>query len=298
MNTTTTTQQSHPQQALMREVMIARTDIILNALYLHRQVTELVRAHGNTIMGTRALKRARLVASIAGCCARRTCLSSGSAMDKVDMQGDWLSSSVAADDAGKFLDSVPHIRARLKAGAAICKELITQCERNRSHSWLTKVFQSQLKGGKIDAATDQLLRNTLDMYHPLSHMARVEYEAWRHVIEPDKTCRCCSELDHTTGRPLTYGIAIETSLITLKALHSLRFADNFWNQILCHHAEPQTVSASKHLALAHMDKYLPHARGLLQNCPLKVAMSMPTTPDEMRHKAELAEDFLMTQRYR
>lgn len=41
---TTTAQQSHPQVALMREVMIARTDVLLNALYLHRRVTELVRA--------------------------------------------------------------------------------------------------------------------------------------------------------------------------------------------------------------------------------------------------------------
>ena len=94
---------------------------------------------------------------------------------------------------------------------------------------------------------------------------------------------------------MTYGIAIELSLITLKALHSLRFADNFWNQILCHHAEPQTVSASKRLALAHMDKYLPHARARCQNCPLKVAMHMPTTPDDIRHKADIAKDFLMTQ---
>lgn len=297
MNTPAAVQQNHPQQALMREVMIARTDIILNALHLHRQVTELVRAHGNT-MGARTLKRAHLVAVITGCCARRTCLSSGSAMDKVDMQGDWLSNPAAAEDARKFLDSAPHIRARLKAGEAICKELITQCERNSPHSWLAKVFQPQLKGGKIDTATDQLLRDTLDTNHSLSSMVRVEQEAWRHVIEPDKACRCCSELDHTTGQPLTYGIAIETSLITLKALHSLRFADNFWNQILCHHAEPQTVSASKHLALSHMDKYLPHARGLLQNCPLKVAMSMPTTPDEMRHKAETAKDILMHLRYR
>lgn len=124
-------------------------------------------------------------------------------------------------------------------------------------------------------------------------MVRVEYEAWRHVIEPDKTCRCCSELDHTTGRPLTYGIAIELSLITLKVLHSLRFADSFWHQ-----AEPQTGSASKHLALAHMDKYLPHARARIQNRPLKAAMFMPITPEAIRHKAELAEDFLMTQRYR
>lgn len=129
-------------------------------------------------------------------------------------------------------------------------------------------------------------------------MARVEYEAWRHVIEPDKTCRYCSELDHTTGRPLTYGIAIETSLITLKALHSLRFADGFWHQILRHQAEPQTVSASKHLALSQMDKYLPHARARIQNHPLKAAMFMPTTPDEMRHKAETAKDILMHLRYR
>lgn len=297
MNTPAAVQQNHPQQALMREVMTMRTDIILNALYLHRQVTELVCTHGNA-MGTRALKRARLVASIAGCCARRTCLSSGNALDKVDMQGDWLSSSVAADDAGKFLDSVPHIRARLKAGEAICKELITQCERNRSHSWLTKVFQSQLKGGKIDAATDQLLRDNLDTNHHLSNMARVESEAWRHVIEPDKACHCCSELDRATGQPLTYGIAIEISIIVLKVLHSLRFADSFWHQILRHQAEPQTVSASKHLALAHMDKYLPNARARIQNHTLKAAMFMPTTPDDIRHKAELAKDFLMTQRYR
>lgn len=292
-----TTQQNHLQQALMREVMTMRTDLILNALYLHRRVTELVCAHGNT-MGARALKRARLVASIAGCCARRTCLSSGNALDKVDMQGEWLSNPVAEADARKFLDSVPHIRARLKAGEAICKELITQCERNRSHSWLTKVFQPQLKGGKIDAATNQLLRDTLDMHHPLSNMVRVEQEAWRHVIEPDKTCRCCSELDRATGQPLTYGIAIEISIIVLKVLHSLRFADSFWNQILCHHAEPQTVSASKHLALSHMDRHLPNACARFQNCPLKVAMSMPTTPDEMRHKAETAKDILMHLRYR
>lgn len=128
-------------------------------------------------------------------------------------------------------------------------------------------------------------------------MARGEYEAWEHVVEPNKACRCCSELDHTTGRPLTYGIAIETSLITLKALHSLRFADNFWNQILCHHAEPQTVSASKHLALAHMDKYLPHARARIQNRPLKAVMHMPTTPEAIRHKAEIAEDILAHLRY-
>lgn len=297
MNTTTTTQQSHPQQALMREVMIARTDIILNALYLHRQVTELVCAKAG-VMSSRNLKRARLVASIAGCCARRTCLTSGNVLDRVDMQGDWVSDPAATDNATKFLDSVPHIRARLKAGEAICEELIDSRERNGVHSWLAKAFQSRLESGKIDAVTDQLLRNTLDMYHPLSHMARVEYEAWRHVIEPDKTCRCCSELDHTTGRPLTYGIAIETSLITLKALHSLRFADSFWHQILRHQAEPQTVNASKRLALAHMDKYLPHARARIQNRPLKAAMFMPITPEAIRHKAELAEDFLMTQRYR
>lgn len=297
MNTTTTTQQSHPQQALMREVMIARTDIILNALYLHRQVTELVCAKAG-VMSSRNLKRARLVASIAGCCARRTCLTSGNVLDRVDMQGDWVSDPAATDNATKFLDSVPHIRARLKAGEAICEELIDSRERNGVHSWLAKAFQSRLESGKIDAVTDQLLRNTLDMYHPLSHMARVEYEAWRHVIEPDKTCRCCSELDHTTGRPLTYGIAIELSLITLKVLHSLRFADSFWHQILRHQAEPQTVSASKRLALAHMDKYLPHARARCQNCPLKAVMHMPTTPDDIRHKAELAEDFLMTQECR
>lgn len=297
MNTTTTTQQSHPQVALMREVMITRTDIILNALYLHRRVTELVRAHGNT-MGTRALKRARLVVSIAGCCARRTCLSSGNALDKVDMQGAWLSNPDAADDARKFLDSVPHLRARLKAGEAICKELITQRERNRSHSWLAKVFQSRLESGKIDAATDNLLRDTLDTNHALSSMVRVEHEAWEHVIEPHTPCRCCSELDYTTGQPMVYGVAIELTLITLKVLHSLRFADSFWNQILCHHAEPQTVSASKHLALAHMDKYLPNARARTQNRPLKVVMSMPTTPDDIRRKADITKDFLMTQRYR
>ena len=297
MSTITAAQQSHPQVALMREVMVARTDIILNALHLHRQATELVRAHGNT-MGTRALKRAHLVVVIAGYCARRTCLSSSNALDKVDMQGDWLSNPGAADDARKFLDSVPNIRARLKAGEAICKELIAQCARNSPHSWLTKVFQSQLKGGKIDATTDKLLRDTLDMYHPLSSLVRVEHEAWEHVTEPHKACRSCSELDRATGQPLTYGIAIETSLITLNALHSLRFADTFWSQILRHHAEPQTVSASKHLALAHMDKYLPNARARTQNRPLKVVMSMPTTPDDIRRKADITKDFLMTQRYR
>lgn len=297
MNTTTTTQQSHPQQALMREVMIARTDIILNALYLHMQVTELVCAKAG-VMSSRNLKRARLVASIAGCCARRTCLTSGNVLDRVDMQGDWVSDPAATDNATKFLDSVPHIRARLKAGEAICEELIDSRERNGVHSWLAKAFQPRLESGKIDAVTDQLLRNTLDMYHPLSHMARVEYEAWRHVIEPDKTCRCCDELDRATGQPMTYGIAIELSLIILKVLHSLRFADSFWNQILRHKAEPQTVSASKHLALSQMDKYLPHARAHIQNHPLKAAMFMPTTPDEMRHKADAAKDILMYLRYR
>lgn len=129
-------------------------------------------------------------------------------------------------------------------------------------------------------------------------MARGEYEAWEHVVEPNKACRCCGALDRATGQPMVYGVAIELSLITLKALHPLRFADTFWHQILCHHAEPQTVNASKRLALAHMDKYLPRSRARCQNCPLKAVMHMPTTPDEMRHKAELAEDFLMTQRYR
>lgn len=129
-------------------------------------------------------------------------------------------------------------------------------------------------------------------------MARGEYEAWEHVVEPNKACRCCGELDRATGQPMVYGVAIELSLITLKALHSLRFADNFWNQILCHHAEPQTVSASKHLALAHMDKYLPRSRARCQNCPLKAVMHMPTTPDEMHHKAEIAEDILAHLRYR
>lgn len=129
-------------------------------------------------------------------------------------------------------------------------------------------------------------------------MVRVEYEAWEHVVEPNKACRCCGELDRATGQPMVYGVAIELSLITLKALHSLRFADSFWHQILRHQAEPQTVSASKHLALAHMDKCLPTAQARLQNRPLKAAMFMPTAHDEIRHKAELAEDFLMTQRYR
>ena len=125
-------------------------------------------------------------------------------------------------------------------------------------------------------------------------MVRVEYEAWRHVIEPDKTCRCCSELDHTTGRPLTYGIAIELTLITLKVLHSLRFADSFWNQILRHKTEPQTASASKHLALAHMDKYLPHARARIQNRPLKGchvhANHTRRHPPQSRHLERLFND--------
>lgn len=129
-------------------------------------------------------------------------------------------------------------------------------------------------------------------------MARGEYEAWEHVVEPNKACRCCGELDRATGQPIVYGVAIELSLITLKALHSLRFADTFWNQILHHQAEPQTVSASKHLALAHMDKYLPTAQARLHNRPLKVAMSMPTAHDEIRHKAETAKGILMYLRYR
>lgn len=97
---------------------------------------------------------------------------------------------------------------------------------------------------------------------------------------------------------MTYGITIELSLIVLKTLHSLRFADSFWNQILRHKAEPQTASASKHLALSQMDKYLPHARARIQNHPLKAATHMPTTPDEIRHKAEIAKDILMHLRYR
>lgn len=294
---TTTAQQSHPQVALMREVMIARTDVLLNALYLHRRVTELVRAKGG-VMSSRNLKRARLVASIAGCCARRTCLTSGNVLDRVDMQGDWVSDPAATDNATKFLDSVPHIRARLKAGEAICEELIDSRERNGVHSWLAKAFQSRLESGKIDAVTDQLLRDTLDTNRSLSYMVRVEHEAWEHVVEPHTPCQCCSELDHTTGQSMVYGISIKLSLITLKVLHSLRFADSFWNQILRHQAEPQTVSASKHLALSQMDKYLPHARARIQNHPLKAAMFMPTTPDEMRHKAETAKDILMHLRYR
>ena len=292
MSTITAAQQSHPQVTLMREVTIARTDIILNALYLHKWVTELVRSQG-VVMNRKNLKRARLVASIAGCCARRVCLSSGNALDRVDMQGEWLSDPAAADNAKKFLDSVPHIRARLKAGEAICEELIDGCERTRSRSWLIKAFRPRLESGKIDAATDQFLRDALDANNSLFYMVRVEHEAWMHVIEPNKALRCCSEVDYATGQPMAYGVAIELSLIIFKVLHSLRFADSFWNQILYHQAEPQAVSASNRLALAHMDKYLPKARAHLQNLPLKAVMSMPTTPDKIRHKAELAKDFLM-----
>lgn len=287
-----TIQQSHPQVALVREVTIARTDIILNALHLHKRVTELVRSQG-VVMNRKNLKRARLVASIAGCYARRVCLSSGNALDRVAMQGEWLSDPAASDNSKRFLDSVPHIRARLKAGEAIYEELIDGCERTRSRSWMIKAFQPRLESGKIDPATDQLLRDALDVNDSLFYMVRVEHEAWEHVVEPNKACRCYGELDRATGQPMTYGIAIELSLIILKVLHSLRFADSFWNQILYHQAEPQAVSASKRLALAHMDKYLPNARARLQNRPLKAVMSMPTTPDEIRHKAGIAKDFLM-----